>query len=203
MLNRDADYYLDLQTKTGWGRTLQSFAEWCAPKAGWLTLDIGCGPGLLPAIFSRLGCEAVGADLDPKMFKPAPLHANVVVADGLCLPFPGKQFDLISATNLLFLLPQPANLMIEMKRLVKPGGKVVLLNPSENLSASAAAAFADERGLEGLARQTLVNWAMRAENNHRWTEQDTRLLFEQAGMTYGGGVLKVGPGFGRFSWGTA
>ncbi len=202
MLNRDADYYLELQTKTGWGRTLQSFAEWCAPEAGWLTLDIGCGPGLLPAIFSRLGCKAVGVDLDPKMFKPAPLLANVVVADGFRLPFADRHFDLISATNLLFLLPQPAHLMMEMKRLVKAGGKVAILNPSENLSASAAATFADERGLEGLARQTLINWAIRAENNYRWNEQDTRKLYEQAGMNYGGGVLKVGPGFGRFSWGT-
>ena len=203
MLPKDADYFLELQTQTGWGKTLYDFAGWCDPQPGWLTLDVGCGPGFLPAIFSRLGCRAVGVDIDPEMFRPSPLHPAIAVADGAWLPFNFHTFDLITATNLLFLVPQPSLVLIEMKRLLRPGGKLAMLNPSQNLNEQAAIAFAQERGLEGMARDTLINWARRAETNHRWTEAETQELYAHAEMRYTAGVLKIGPGFGLFSSGIA
>jgi SAM-dependent methyltransferase len=203
MLPKDADYFLELQTQTGWGKTLSGFAEWCDPRPGWLTLDVGCGPGLLPAICSRLGCRAVGVDIDPEMFRPSSLHSAIVVADGYQLPFKLHTFDLITATNLLFLLPQPSLLLIEVKRLLRPGGRLAMLNPSQYLNEHAAIVYAQERGLEGMAKDTLINWARRAETNHRWTEVETKALFAEAGLKYMVGVLKIGPGFGFFSCGIA
>ena len=203
MDNRDADYFLELQTQTGWGRTLYGFARWCDPAPGSLALDVGCGPGLLPAILSRFGCIATGVDIDREMFSPAPLHSRVLVADGMKLPFRPQSFDLLTATNLLFLVPNPILMLIEMKRLLRPGGRLALLNPSENLNVQAAITFAGEQGLEGLAKSTLFTWARRAEENHRWTEDETRIVYAQAGMKCEACILKVGPGFGRFSWGRA
>lgn len=203
MISKDADYFLDVQTQTGWGRTLYGFAKWCDPKPGTKVLDVGCGPGLLPAIFSRFGCQAVGVDIDVEMFKPAPLHPTMVIADAMRLPFTPQSFDLISATNLLFLIPQPVTVLIEMKRLLCARGKLALLNPSEHLNTQSAIAFAREEGLVGLAKKTLFNWARRAEENHRWTEGETRELFAEAGLTCMECVVKVGPGFGRYAWGRA
>jgi SAM-dependent methyltransferase len=203
MLPKDADYFLELQTQTGWGKTLYGFAEWCDSQPGWLTLDVGCGPGLLPAIFSRLGCRAVGVDIDPEMFRSSFLHPAIVVADGSWLPFTLHTFDLITATNLLFLLAQPSLVLGEVKRLLRPGGKLAMLNPTPNLHEQAAIAFAQERGLEGMARDTLINWARRAEANQRWTEAETQELFANAGMKYLAGELKIGPGFGLYSSGIA
>ena len=60
MLNKDSNYFHELQSQTGWGHMLASFARWCAPKPGWRVLDVGCGPGLLPAIFAQAGCHAYG-----------------------------------------------------------------------------------------------------------------------------------------------
>lgn len=203
MLSKDSDYFHDLQTQTGWGHTLYRFAEWCDPIPGWLTLDAGCGPGLLPAILSRFGCQAVGIDLDLEMFKRAPIHPLVAAADVHALPFPAGTFDLITATNLLFLLPRQIPAMMEMKRLLRPGGKLALLNPSENLTVTAAAAFAEEKDLAGIALDTFLNWARRAEDNFHWSEAETQALFLQAGMKYMGSSVKIGPGFARFSWGSA
>ena len=124
MQGRDADYYHELQTQTGWGRTLYGFAVWCAPQAGWLTLDVGCGPGLLPAILAKFGCTAVGVDLDPDMFHPSPLHSMVAVASVFDLPFQAHTFDLITASNLLFLLSDPAQVLAKMKYCTPPGRKV-------------------------------------------------------------------------------
>lgn len=200
---KDTDYFLELQTQTGWGRTLYGFAKWVVPQPDWSTLDVGCGPGLLAAILSRFGCKAVGVDFDLEMFHPSPLHPIVVAADVMALPFPSQTFDLVTATNLLFLLPQPIPAMIEMKRLLRHGGRVAMLNPSENLTEQTALAFANEKGLEGVARESLLNWARRAEDNRRWTEDDTQALYANAGMECVACSLKVGPGFGRFSWGLA
>jgi SAM-dependent methyltransferase len=198
---RDADYFQELQTQTGWGRTLYGFAQWCAPKPGWLVLDVGCGPGLLPQIFSKLGCSAFGIDLDPQMFRPFPLHPRVAIADLYNLSFKDHSFDLITCSNALFLLSDPDRALYEMRQKLVTGGKLALLNPSELLNHQAALDFASEKQLDSLARATLLNWAKRAEHNRHWTEDETHQLYHRAGMTYGGSVLKVGPGFARFSWG--
>ena len=78
-----------------------------------------------------------------------------------------------------------------------------MLNPSEYLDEQAAQAFINEKGLDGVARDTLLNWARRAVENQHWTDEETCALFENAGLKYMGSVLKIGPGFGRFSWGLA
>ncbi len=203
MLSRDADYFLELQTKTGWGRTLYGFATWCAPKPGWSTLDVGCGPGLLPAIFSQLGCWSVGIDLDLKMFRPSALHSKIAVADVYNLPFKAHTFDLITASNLVFLLAEPVQALQNMTSFLAPEGRLAMLNPSETLNEQAALHFSDEQRLQGVARDTLLNWARRATENHHWSEEETFAVYRQAGMRCMGSVLKVGPGFGRFSWAVA
>lgn len=201
MLKRDSEYFYELQTQTGWGRTLAGFTEWCAPQPGWITLDVGCGPGLLPAILEKKGCRAIGVDLDQEMFKPNPIHAVVTVGDVNSLPFRGEAFDLVTASNLLFLLDDPGKALSEMKRVAKIGGKVALLNPSEILDEAAAEYFANQRGLEGIARDTFLHWAKRAEANYRWTEDETKALYTSAGLKYMAGIIKIGPGFARLSWG--
>ena len=51
-LQRDSSYFLELQTQTGWGAMLRSFATWLDPKPASLILDVGCGPGV-PRHFRR------------------------------------------------------------------------------------------------------------------------------------------------------
>ena len=182
---------------------MYGFAVCCSPHLGWITLDGGCGPGLLPAIFSKLGCKAVGVDIDFGMFVPSPLHPIVTIADLYMLPFRARSFELITSSNLIFLLPEPLQALIELKRLLRSGGKLAMLNPSELLNHQAAAVFVNEMNMTGAARATLINWADRSEEHHRWTDQETRALYNKVEMVYQGSVLKVGPGFGRFSSGIA
>ena len=80
---------------------------------------------------------------------------------------------------------------------------MALLNPSEKLNVRAADIFAEDLGLNGMARDTMLNWAKRAEENHRWTKNETQELYKSAGMKCIASSLKIGPGFGRFSWGLA
>ena len=200
-LASDADYFLELQTRTGWGKVLTRFVDWIQPPAGALALDVGTGPGLLTALLARAGCRAIGVDLSPEMFHPKPLHPQVALADAQTLPFPVACFDLVTASNLLFLLPEPLSVLREIARVLRPGGQVTLLNPAENLSEAAALELADQRNLQGLARETLINWGRRAEAHHRWTEDQLRNLFAAARLDFKESTTIMGPGFARLARG--
>jgi SAM-dependent methyltransferase len=193
--------FLDIQIHTGWSRVLQSFADWCQPQADWITLDVGCGPGLLPCLLSQRGCTAFGIDLEAKMFSPPRLHLQLAQADSIHLPFPTGAFDLVTASNLLFLIIDPRSALREMRRLIRQEGQIDVLNPSESMSVIAATTLADQRGLQGLERDSLLNWAAIAEANRRWGVRELQELFNSAGLELVDTVLKVGPGLARFAKG--
>ena len=176
---------------------LRSFASWLDPQPDSAILDVGTGPGLLPAIFAQNGCHAFGIDDARDMFRDA-LHPNLVLGDVYALPFQSATFNLITASNLLFLLPNPQAALREMVRLLKPNGEIALLNPSEQMSVNAATALANERGLTGLARETLLNYAFRAEGHYRWGVGELESLFSSAGCHLTATKLKMGAGLVRF-----
>lgn len=188
-----------IQTATAWSRTLGAFARWCHPQPGERVLDIGCGPGLLPALFHNLGCRATGLDLDEAMFHPLPLYKQVVCGDAIRLPFRSGTIDLITASNLLFYLPGPAEALAEMSRVVALDGRIGLINPSPRLSTSAAAEVAEEHNLDEAARLSLLNWAQRAENHQRWSPEALQELCEIAGLAISAWDYHVGPGFALFA----
>lgn len=188
-----------IQTTTAWRRTLEKFAQWCQPQPGERVLDIGCGPGLLPMLFHHLGCQATGIDLDASMFRPQPLWGQVVCGDTLSLPFTTGGFNLVTSSNLLFYLPSPLEALLEMRRMLAPGGRIGLLNPSARLSVAAAVEVAGQRGLTGAARSSLIDWAQRAENHQRWQPDDFALLCQAAKLTLHRWEYRVGPGFALFA----
>jgi hypothetical protein len=108
---------------------------------------------------------------------------------------------LITASNLLFLLPDPQSALQQAAFLLRPGGQLVTLNPSEHLTVAAAKKMAETRGLSGLARNTLLNWAARAEVHCHWTEAETAQLFAAAGLELMETHTTIGPGFARFARG--
>ena len=88
-----------------------------------------------------------------------------------------------------------------MARVVRRGGSVCLLNPSEQMSVPAATALADENHLEGLARETLINYAMRAEVHFRWSPNELLEMFEHSGLQFVDTALRMGPGLVRYARG--
>lgn len=188
-----------IQTATAWNRTLGTFARWCNPQPNERVLDIGCGPGLLPAIFASLGCRATGIDLDEAMFRPAPLYQNVVNGDAIQLPFGNGTFELVTVSNLLFYLPQPDEALAEMGRVLTPDGRIGLINPSPGLSVSAATALAEQRKLDDAARATLISWAERAENHQRWSPEELQQMAKETGLEIRAWEYRVGPGFALFA----
>lgn len=201
MIEPDPARFYRLQTNSGWQRVLADFADWTEPRLGWRSLDIGAGPGLLPALFAAKGLRSCGIDCDPQVYNPVRLHDQLALADALCLPFPTGAFELVTASNLLFLLPDPNAALIEMHRVLAPGGRLALLNPSEKMSVQAAARLADQRRLDSFARQTLLDWAQRAEAHRRWSETEIAELFQAAGLAFERTALRIGAGLARLACG--
>lgn len=178
------------------------FAAFCNPQPASAILDVGTGPGLLPSIFAQNGHASFGVDID-LLLLASHLSPDLAQADAGKLPFELKTFELITSVNVLFLLGNPIEVLSHWRTLLKPDGKVCLLNPSENLSTEAVNLLADARGLDGTARQSLLNWAHNAETHARWTEAETESLLAAAGFCLTETSLKVGPGFARLSRGVA
>jgi ubiquinone/menaquinone biosynthesis C-methylase UbiE len=193
--------FFSIQTETGWRRTLESFADWCNPPVGSLTLDVGSGPGLFPLLLRQRGCRAWGVDLDEELLRQNRLAQSLILADARCLPFPAGTFHLVTASNLLFFLADPELALGEMARLTLPGGQLCLINPSEHLSLESAASLAEKRNLQGIARRSLLDWARRAERHQRWSEGELEKLYAQAGLVLVETTLKIGPGLARFARG--
>ena len=195
-----ADFF-SIQIQTGWQRALESFADWCDPPSGCLALDVGSGPGLFSHLLRQRGCSAWGVDLDEEFLRQNYLSQPLIQADARFLPFPAGTFHLVTASNLLFFLPEPVVTLREMARLALPGGQVCLLNPSEHLSLDNVASLVKQRNLQGITRLSLLNWAQRAESHMRWSEAELDELYTSAGLLLIETTLKVGPGLARFTRG--
>jgi ubiquinone/menaquinone biosynthesis C-methylase UbiE len=104
------------------------------PEKGELrVLDVGCGNGaLLKALSGRLGYGA-GVDESAAMIERARLrtagqaHLEFSVINSPALPFPDASFDVvISLMSFRYLDWDP--LLTEVKRVVKPGGKFLIVD---------------------------------------------------------------------------
>ncbi len=96
-------------------------------------LDVACGPGLLTCAFARIVRHAVGLDLTPAMLEQARKTqaeqgiGNVTWQSGdvLSLPYPDRHFSIVVSRFALHHLLDPLGALKEMKRVCKPGGRVV------------------------------------------------------------------------------
>jgi ubiquinone/menaquinone biosynthesis C-methylase UbiE len=189
----------------GFGQTLASFLKFLDLPPGATVLDVGTGPGLVLRLLHERGHRVVGSDAlidmlhQARALMPAgaPKPPSLVGADAGRLPFAGGSFDGVIATNLLFLLPDPAAALSELVRVLRAGGWLGMLNPSDRLSRADAAAFADARGLEGFARFSLVNYGRIAEEHHRLSGEQWAGQAQSAGLRdievedRGGGLMTI------------
>ena len=189
----------------GFGQTLASFVKFLDLPAGAAVLDIGTGPGLVPRLMAGRARLVVGIDRSPQMLQEArqrisadaTLPGGWVLADALCLPFCDAAFDAAVATNLLFLLADPAAGVCELARVLRPGGITGWLNPSDMLSQASAAAFTEARGMTGFPRFSLINYGRIAEASHRLSAGAWAEIAQAAGLkdivteSRGGGLMTL------------
>ena len=101
--------------------------------------DIGCGNGLYLAELVQRGHAGpmAGADLSPGMLHAARRRApqaGLMVADATALPFRDAAADVTLAMHMLYHVPAPESAVRELRRITRPGGRVIVaLNGEDHL----------------------------------------------------------------------
>jgi ubiquinone/menaquinone biosynthesis C-methylase UbiE len=114
--------------------------ELCQLPNGSEILDIGTGPGNLPAIVAsrKNKLKITGIDIDSSMIREARKRYDLPNLSfdyqevNAPLSFENQQFDALCFCSVLFLLDQDTkqNLVLEAARILKPKGKIFILTPS-------------------------------------------------------------------------
>jgi ubiquinone/menaquinone biosynthesis C-methylase UbiE len=146
-----SDSYMDTAQPTE-GLT-ESYAQWRSSRLGQITdaleqqllfellgsvadktlLDIGCGDGALASDLARRGAIVTGLDADSVMIAAARRRTEIegtqlylVEGQAERLPFNDAAFDLVVAVTVLCFVRDAERAFIEMARVLKPGGRLVI-----------------------------------------------------------------------------
>jgi len=120
---RVASTYDDLRpTDERWWRLYDAIVE-AGDVRGRRVLDLGCRYGALTRAYAE-GNDVVGVDVDrDALAEAAKLGIETVWADvEEPLPFPDESFDVVVAGELIEHLRDPARLVGEVRRVLRPGG---------------------------------------------------------------------------------
>ncbi|MCA1821261.1 MAG: class I SAM-dependent methyltransferase [Pseudonocardia sp.] len=88
-----------------------------------LVLDVGCADGVLRAALPTSGPRLIGLDVSATLLRAHP--PPVVRADAARLPFLGGIFDVVTALNVFYHLPDPLCAVREAHRVLRAGGHLV------------------------------------------------------------------------------
>ncbi len=100
-----------------------------------LVCDVGCGPGDLTMRVGSLCKEVQAIDATPEMIELAQgkdgthgtTNVHFQVADAYHLPFDSNTFDTVMSVNALQTMKEPKMALLEMGRVLKPDGQLLLI----------------------------------------------------------------------------
>ena len=101
-------------------------------RPGDTVLECACGTGAISAAIAPACARVVATDYSEGMLKQArkklATHSNVTVeqADITALRYAADSFDVAVAGNVIHLLPEPGDALKELKRVVRPGGTIIV-----------------------------------------------------------------------------
>ncbi|MFC0558667.1 class I SAM-dependent methyltransferase [Halalkalibacter alkalisediminis] len=185
--------YFDAMAQTNWLAAVHDqlknlSGSWNNKKI----LDIGCGTGRLLERGKGEAIQLIGVDLSKEMIeKSKDLFAHQTdsteslfeVADAYDLPLSANYVDVAISTCVMFLLPEPEKGLAEMRRVVKVGGVISMLNPSPKMSPETADQYAKKHDLSGFESESLLMWSNVSTKRHRYSNTDLNHVLTSLGMS--------------------
>jgi len=148
-----------------------------------LVLDAGCGSGRIFRYELAPGCRVVGVDIGQEL-RDNPNVADRVRGDVQRLPFADASFDAVLSSHVMEHLPRPDEALTEVARVLKPGGRFLLLTPNRFHYVPLVASLMPQRlhvwfnGRRGVPERDVFPTLYRANTAGR-----LRRLLEGAGLT--------------------
>jgi phosphatidylethanolamine/phosphatidyl-N-methylethanolamine N-methyltransferase len=104
-------------------------------KSGDRVLEVGVGTGINAGLYPS-SCVVTGIDLSEPMLEKARervarkglSNIRLLAMDAADLKFPDNAFDIVYAPYVISVVPDPVAVVREMRRVCRPGGRLVILN---------------------------------------------------------------------------
>lgn len=165
----------DPDVRLAWADRLRA---WLPPRPCDV-LDLGCGTGSLSLLAAEQGHRVTGVDLSPAMValaraKLAGRDAVFLVGDAAAPPVGEDRFDTVLVRHVLWALPDPGRALRHWRELLRPGGRLVLVEgvwgtvspvgiPADRLTALLAP-LAGQAGVERLSDEPRL-WGRAVEDD--------------------------------------
>jgi ubiquinone/menaquinone biosynthesis C-methylase UbiE/spore maturation protein CgeB len=132
-------YYGDLSHPTT-QRCRQRIHWICQQAVGQRVLDVGCSQGITCLLLGREGFDCTGVDIEEPAVRRAQQdlekeephvreRVRFLRADAARLPFEDGHFDTVLLCEILEHLTHPQRILLEVRRVLKDGGKLVITVP--------------------------------------------------------------------------
>jgi ubiquinone/menaquinone biosynthesis C-methylase UbiE len=158
-----------------------------------LVLDAGCGPGVsaLAMLAGAPGDRFVGLDISRPMLIRASArrraegvpadHLPLLQGDVTQLPLPAAVCDGVTGHSFLYLVPDQAGALAEIRRVLRPGGRLILLEPAAGFHPSPLVTSL-RHGLRFAT--SMILWRVVSGRVGQFTRQRLCDVLSEAGFTH-------------------
>jgi ubiquinone/menaquinone biosynthesis C-methylase UbiE len=126
----DSEDYAMLNRPIETARHFRRIARYLAPRSDQRLLEVGCGRGWLTGRVQEHAPATFGVDINPRSIAHA-VADNLSVMDAVALRFDDEQFDHVYSFHAIEHIADAAEALREMRRVLVPGGRVLLVYPAE------------------------------------------------------------------------